>query len=87
MPRISLSEIEKRIKALPIGIQLQVKCNRGLILIVEKQVEHDKLITGGQYHAWMQPSNPNGTEYNFTGTLTSLMALIAIQRKREKPSA
>ena len=86
MPRISLAEIEKRIRALPIRIQLQVKCNRGLILIVEKQIEHDKLVTGGQYHAWIQPSNPDGTETNFTGNLQSLMALIAVQRKREKPT-
>jgi hypothetical protein len=84
MPRTSLTELEKRIRALPIHIQMQVKCNRGLVLIVEKQIEHDNLVTGGQYHAWIEPSNPDGTEYNFTGPLPDLMALIAQRRKREK---
>ena len=83
MPRTSLTELQKRIRALRIGIQMQVRCNRGLILIVEKQIEHDKLITDGQYHAWIEPTNPDGTETNFTGNLESIMALIAIQRKRE----
>jgi len=82
MPRTSLTEIQKRIRALHIGVQMQVKCNRGLVLIVEKQIEHDKLVTGGQYHAWIQPSNPDGSEYNFTGDLESLMSLISLQRKR-----
>ena len=84
MPRISLTELEKRIRALHIGVQMQVTCNRGLTLIVEKQIEHDNLILGGQYHAWIEPSNPDGTETNFTGNLESLIALIAVQRKREK---
>jgi len=82
MPRTSLTELEKRIRALRIGVQMQVKCNRGLILIVEKQLEHDNLTLGGQYHAWIEPSNPDGTETNFTGQLEGLMALIAVQRKR-----
>ena len=83
MPRTSLTEIEKRIRALHIGVQIQVYCNRGLILIVEKQMEPDKIAVGGQYHAWIEPSNPDGTETNLTGNLESLMALIAVQRKRE----
>jgi len=87
MPRTSLAELEKRIRALRIGVQMQIRCNHGLILIVEKQIEHDNLIVGGQYHAWIEPSNPDGTDYRFTGPLDSLMALISIQRKREKPAA
>jgi len=81
MPRTSLTELQKRIRALHVGIQKQIRCNQGLILIVEKQREPDSPAQA-QYHAWIEPSNPDGTETNFTGDLESLMALIAVQRKR-----
>jgi hypothetical protein len=83
MPRTSLTELKKRIRNLKISIQMQVTLNHGLTLIVEKQQEHDNLITGGQYHAWIEPQNPDGTETNFIGNLETLMAIIAVQRKRE----
>ena len=85
MPRTSLTELQKRIQALKIGIQMQITCNRGLTLIVEKQREPNNPAQA-QYHAWIEPQNPDGAETNLTGNLETLMALIAVQRKREKPT-
>ena len=80
MPRNSLTEIEKRLQNLKIGIQMQIPCNHGVILIVEKQTEHNNT-NEGHYHAWI-PDLPDGTNYNFTGPLSDTMALISHRRKR-----
>ena len=84
MPRISLTEIEKRLHALHVGVQMQIHCNRGLLLIVEKQREHGQ--TGNSlYHAWLEPRKPRDPiEYTFTGDLEGVIALISAQRKRKK---
>jgi hypothetical protein len=83
MAKLSLAELEKRIRALPVGVQLRVVCNRGEILVVEKQTEHDKLLVGGEYHAW-KPCTSDGSIYTYTGDMEGLMALIAQLRKRQK---
>jgi hypothetical protein len=72
MPKLSLTEIENRIRDLSEGEGIPVKCNLAKILLVQKQ--------NGEYQAWNQ-----NTKY--TGDLDGLMALIARLRKRKPKKA
>jgi hypothetical protein len=86
MPKLSLTEVEKRIQALNEGEEMTVKCNYGEKITVRKNNQKQRNNYPGDYHAW-KPDHKDCSLHTYSGDLDGLMALIAQLRKRKPKKA